>query len=277
MDRAKFFASLRTRASGVFTGTLSQPQVRGMEAILDACQRYAVTDQHHVADVLAQVYHETGTYMLPIKETVMSYHKDKNPSDATVISRLDAAFAKGQLPWVKTPYWRDGWFGRGPIQTTHRRNYEKVGAAIGVDLAANRDRILDPEIGAASAVVGMRDGLYTGKKLSDFDFDKELLKADRPGGQFGPRRIVNGVDGTDKKIAAYHRAFYAALTAAGFDSKLAPVPDPLPTPALLPARPVNDNRPAPATSTGAKAAAAALVAALVAAGAWIGDFFGGWF
>ena len=277
MDRAKLFAALRSRSSAVFGKALTQPQVQGIEAILEACQKYGVTDQHHVADVLAQVYHETGGYMLPIKETVMPSHKDKNPPDAVVIARLNAAFAKGQLPWVKTPYWRDGWFGRGPIQTTHERNYAKIGKAIGVDLVKDRDRILEKGIGAASAVVGMRDGLYTGKKLSDFDFPRELAKADLPGGQFGPRRIVNGVDGTDEKIAGYHRAFYAALTAAGYGAEPVAPPAPIPTPKPAPAAPVVKSEPAPTTSNGEKAAVAALIAALAAAGAWVGNFFQGWF
>lgn len=260
MDRAKFFASVRARASGIFGTSLSPQQVQGCEAILDACEKYRVTDQHHVADILAQVYHETGGYMLPIKETVMPSHKDKNPSDATVIKRLDTAFAKGQLPWVRSPYWRLGWFGRGPIQTTHERNYEKVGQAIGVDLVKNRDRILEPTIGAASAVVGMRDGLYTGKKLADFDFSKELAQVSKTG-SFGPRRIVNGKDGTDVKIAGYHRAFYAALSAAGYGRKPVAPSAPIPTPKPAPASPdwgKPITKPAPA-----KSGLAALISAIL--------------
>lgn len=264
MDREVFFAGLRTPA---LFSRLSQEQVDGINAILDACQKFGVTDQHHVADILAQVFHETGGYMLPIKETVMPSHKDKNPSDSTVISRLDAAFARGQLTWVKTPYWRDGWFGRGPIQTTHKRNYEKIGKAIGVDLVKNRNSILDPAIGAASAVVGMRDGIYTGKKLSDFDFPLELAKV-ATSKRFGPRRIVNGVDGTDVKIAAYHRAFYAALQAAGFGK--APVREvPAPTPMSPPAR----EAPKPAVAAAGGGIIATMVVGAVAASSYIQD---GW-
>ena len=277
MNRAAFFASVRSRTSGVFGGSLSAQQVQGTEAILDACQKYRVTDKHHVANILAQVFHETGGYMLPIKETVMPSHKDKNPSDGAVIKRLDTAYAKGQLKWVKTPYWRDGWFGRGPIQTTHERNYQKVGKAIGVDLVKDRNRILEPEIGAASAVVGMRDGLYTGKKLADFNFGKELAAVEEPKGLFGPRRIVNGKDGTDKKIAGYHRAFYAALTAAGFDGKAAPAPAPVLAPKPAPTAPVAPPKQGAGTSAAAGGIAAALAAAAAAASGWFSGLFDGWF
>lgn len=242
MDRAKFFASLRARASGVFGTSLSQAQVDGTEAILDSCRRNRIANIHHVANVLAQVAHETGGYMLPIKETVYASHKNKNPSDATVIARLDRAYAKGQLPWVKTPYWRDGFFGRGPIMITHRDNYAKLGRRLNVGLAGNPDLALDPRIGADIAVIGMSEGLFTGKKLSDYDFPKAL----RASWQHNPRRIVNGKDGTDTKVAGYHRAFFDALEAGGWQPDPAPIPTPKPeTPDALDRDPVARPDPEP--------------------------------
>lgn len=243
MNRAKFFASVRSRAFGVFGTSLSKAQVEGTEAILDSARRNRMTDPHHVADVLAQVYHETGGHMLGIKETVMPYHKDKNPSDATVIARLDKAYKAGQLPWVRAPYWRDGWFGRGPIMITHQAMYVKVGRRLNVALAANPALAMERNVGADIAVVGMAEGLFTGKKLADFNFERELAQVAETE-RFGPRRIVNGVDGTDVKVAGYHRAFYAALMQAGFDD--VPVPAPKPTkpasPDPVPSAPVPDGQ-----------------------------------
>lgn len=225
MDRAKLYAALRRRDSGVFGTSLSQAQVRGVEAILNSCARNRVTDPHHVANILAQVYHETGGYMLPIKETVYASHKDKNPSDTKVIARLDNAWAKGQLSWVSTPYWRDGAFGRGPIQITHWDNYEKMGKRLGVDLRGNPDLALDPDIGADIAVVGMSEGMFTGKKLSDYSFPNAL----RASPKNHPRRIVNGRDGTDEDITEYHYAFVNAIREAGGaplrDLSQSPAPD----------------------------------------------------
>src|SRR5690606_31114062 len=93
-NRSKFYDSLRK--SALFGPRLSQPQVTGIEAILDACFRHRVDDPHHVCYILANVYRETGGYMFPIKETVYASHKDKNPSDKTVIARLDKAFKAGK-------------------------------------------------------------------------------------------------------------------------------------------------------------------------------------
>lgn len=232
MDRKVFFDQIR--ASGLFGKSLKPEHVAGTEAIIDAAIRYRVTNPHHVAHILAHVFHETGSYMLPIKETVYASHTQKNPSDATVIKRLDDAFKKGQLSWVKTPYWRDGWFGRGQIQITHESNYRKLGDAIGVDLVSDKDRALDLTNSAAIAVVGMSKGLFTGKKLSDYDFPAALDAA--PANH--PRRIVNGIDGTDAKISKYHRTFYNALVKAGYSVEDKPpvipttpeVPAPTPAP-----------------------------------------------
>jgi hypothetical protein len=59
----------------------------------------------------------------------------------------------------------------------------------------------------------MTRGLFTGKKLSDFDFPKALT-AKVP---LNPRRIINGEDGTDGKIAKVHIFFYDALVKAGYN------------------------------------------------------------
>jgi hypothetical protein len=161
-----------------------------------------------MANVLAQVRRETGGIMAPIKETVQASHRDKNPSDDEVIKRLDRAYAKGQLPWVNAPYWRDGWFGRGQIQLTHKANYARFGIS-------RPDDALVPHISAHVAVRGMRDGLFTGNKLADYNFPEALNAVPAE----NPRRIVNGKDGSDAEVAQFHRQFARALQAAGWHAQ----------------------------------------------------------
>jgi predicted chitinase len=247
MNEPAFFAAIRP----AFGNKLSQAHVDGMKSILDAAADNGVTDPHHVAHILAHVRRETGGYMSPIKETVMPSHKDKNPSDAEVIRRLDRAFASGKLTWVKKPYWRDGEFGRGQIQLTHASNRAKFGIK-------NRDDLLKLPISARVAVVGMRDGMFTGKNLADYTFPAAL---DNPP-KSNPRRIVNGQDGSDAEVAKFHRQFYAALIKAGWND--------LPIkPATAPKRPAQAQKPAPASraketaSTAAGGAAGAGVVLLV--------------
>lgn len=222
MNRQAFYASVRQRASGVFGTSLSQRQVAGIEAILDEAERRG-TSRFHLADMLAEVYHETGGQMEPVKETVYASSKDRNPSDATVIARLDKAFAKGQLPWVKKPYWRGGWFGRGLIQLTHEANYAKFGVT--------KQAALDLKTSVRIVFDGMERGLFTGKKLSDYDYDingNPGLK----GYRFKESRaIVNGdVPKVGPLIEKYGNAFLSALAAAGYGAKTAPSVPPVPTP-----------------------------------------------
>lgn len=198
MNNQAFFDAIRP----AFGGNLSLPQVDGMRALLDAGVALPL---HHMANVLANVRRETGGHMSPIKETVMPHHKDKSPSDAEVIRRLDNAFARGQLTWVKTPYWRSGWFGRGQIQITHEDKYRKFGIT-------KKDDALRLDKSAHIAVVGMRDGIFTGRSLSDYTFPDDLDNPPRS----NPRRIVNGQDGSDAEVARFHRQFAAALLAAGW-------------------------------------------------------------
>jgi putative chitinase len=182
-----------------FGGRLTQAQVEGVNRLIRICQAEGLADLRHVANVLAQVFHETGGRMQPVREAFQD-------SDQATIAALDRAWASGRLTWVKAPYWRSGFFGRGDIQITHRANYEKLGVAIGVNIAASPSKALDPEVSGLIAVVGMRDGLFTGRKLADYFSDT----ADDPK---GARAIVNGKDKADL-IAGYHRNFLGALTAA---------------------------------------------------------------
>jgi len=197
MNRQTFFEAYRRKF-----GAMQQATVDGINALLDAGRDLPL---QHMANVLAQVRRETGGWMAPIKETVMPWHDDKNPTDATVIRRLDAAFAKGQLKGVKSPYWREGEFGRGQIQLTHKTNRMKFGIE-------NRDDLLRPHISAMVAVRGMREGLFRGKKLADYDFPAAIYYSP----DNNPRRIVNGKDGSDSEVAVSHTAFSAMLTAAGW-------------------------------------------------------------
>ena len=236
MNRAAFYASVRSRSSGVFGTSLSQQQVEGVEAILDEAEKRG-TSIFHLSAILAEAYHETGGQMQPVKETVYATSKDRNPSDATVIKRLDAAFAKGQLKWVKTPYWREGWFGRGLIQLTHEENYNKFGVT--------KQQALDLKTSVRIVFDGMEKGLFTGRKLEDYDVLSLTHPPIKSFKYYASRSIVNGdMAENGKLIDQYGRAFEAALKAAeyGVGAKTAPeapyapppIPNPTPAPEQLP-------------------------------------------
>lgn len=195
-DNTTLFTYLRRSPFG---GRLVQAQIDGVNLLIETCRAGGVTDLRHAANILAQVFHETGARMQPVREAFAS-------TDAEMAARLERAFKAGRMPSVRKPYWRDGFAGRGHIQITHRENYEKAGKALGVDLVGNPALAIDPIISAKIAVHGMRDGWFTGRKLADF-FDPATDDA------VGARRIVNGTDKA-RLIATYHEAFLGALTAA---------------------------------------------------------------
>jgi predicted chitinase len=140
--------------------------------------------------------------MQPVRETFAA-------TDDDAIKRLEKAWAAGKLPWVKTPYWRrdaDGksWLGRGFVQLTHKANYETLGDAIEVDLITDPDRAMDLDTALKVLFVGMRDGLFTTAKLSDFfNVSKEnWVQA---------RKIINGLESADL-VASYAKTYYAAIS-----------------------------------------------------------------
>jgi len=195
-NQTTFFSYIRRAPFG---GRLTQSQIDGINIILEQWEYYKLIDRRWLANILAEIFHETGGRMQPVRETFAT-------SDAQAKNRLEAAWKAGKLSSVKLPYWRDGWFGRGDIQITHEDNYDRLGKRLGVDLVGNPSLAMDPVISARIAIVGMAEGLFTGKKLSDY-FNEKVDDAE------GARRIVNGTDKA-KLIAGYHKNFLDAIDAA---------------------------------------------------------------
>lgn len=202
---AAFFEAVRP----MFGGSLTQSQVDGFNVIFEAWTRYGTGSDRHLAYVLATAFHETGATMQPVRETFAS-------TDAKAKERLTKAWRAGKLPWVKSNYWSNGWFGRGFVQLTHKENYERAGQKLGIDLVSDPSKAMIPEVSAAILVKGMVEGWFTGKKLADF-----------PSEFVGARRIVNGLDRASK-IAGYAYDFLSAISAA---RAVAPLPKPVTPPA----------------------------------------------
>lgn len=231
MNRKVFYDTVR---NAPFGGVLTQRNIDGTEPLLDYWEKSHRHDPiEFLAYILAGVFHETGGTMVPVRETFAT-------SDSQARGRLEAAWKAGKLRHVKTPYWRDNWFGRGRIQNTHRTNYEKIARRF------NRPGLLDDpnlllqdlNFDAKVTIEGHFMGLWTGKKLSDFmrsgAFDAKSA-----------RQIVNGMD-CASQIALHYRAFLTGLKAALRASPIpSPTPSPTPTPIPLPDAVVNVPPPPP--------------------------------
>lgn len=205
MDKSAFYDALRGGA--MFKGGFTDAQIEGIEAILDQLDASKVSDPRYGAYVMATAFHETARTMQPVRETLAT-------TDDKAVAILDRAFAKGQLTWVKTPYWRKdangkSWLGRGFVQLTHKANYQKAKDKTGIDFVGNPNLAMDAKYAAAIIVRGMLEGWFTGKALKDYIGANTDYK--------GARRIVNGTDKADTiagYAAAFERAFRAAWIAA---------------------------------------------------------------
>jgi len=195
MDRKIFFDKIR---NSLFHGSMSQKQVDGMSSILDEWDLgYSGDDHRWLAYALATTYHETAHTMQPIHELGKRSYFNKYEHGTRIGKRLGNTI-KG-----------DGYRfrGRGFVQLTGRRNYRVAGRMIGVDLVANPEAALDTNNAARILLEGMKRGIFTGKKFSDYI---------HPGGRADyvrARRIINGNDRAGL-IAGYARKFATALRMA---------------------------------------------------------------
>lgn len=195
IDRDKFFAGVR---ASLFAGKLSQSQVDGMTAILDEWDASGLTDLRWLAYMLGTAYHETAKTMQPVRETLAD-------TDDEAIRILESSWKRGRMPWVKSAYWRKdengkSWLGRGLVQLTHEDNYQKFG------LADHPEKAMEMTTAVKVLFIGMQNGMFTGKKLSDYFAG---TKSD----WVSARRIINSLDRAND-IAGYGKKFMAAIEAA---------------------------------------------------------------
>lgn len=171
IDRKEFYSQLRM---AVVKGGLNQSQVDGFEAILDEWEKRRLTDLRWLAYIMATAWHETAYTMQPIEE----YGKGKGKAYAPT------------------------YYGRGLVQITWERNYARLSDAIGTDLVTHPEKALEMDNAIQILFEGMIDGLFTGRKLSDY-FGKS---ADWK----GARAIVNGKDRA-AEIAGYAQKIWDSL------------------------------------------------------------------
>lgn len=154
--------------------------------IIKTCEDHGLL-RNQAAYVLATAEWETARTFEPVKE---------------------AYWVKNAEAWRKKNLRYYPWYGRGFVQLTWEENYIKAGKALGLDLTTNPDKVMDPTISAEILVRGMKEGWFTGKKLSDYI---TLQKSDF----LNARRIVNAMDKASE-IAAFARKYDKELLAAGY-------------------------------------------------------------
>jgi hypothetical protein len=153
--------------------------------ILNECLASNVTDRGQIAYILATAEHEAhlGEWMEEFS-TGIEYEG---------FSEL-GNHQPGDGPRFK---------GRGFVQITGRRNYTDWSSRLSIDLLSLPEQAAEPAIAAKILVQGMRDGTFTGLKLSDFisGETQNFVNA---------RKIINGLDKA-KSIAAIAAEYLEVL------------------------------------------------------------------
>ncbi len=111
---------------------------QAIPTLLKAAQQYGVTDPGQVAYILATTQAEV----------------DFNARNEDGIYSRSGACGE--------------YCGRGYVQLTHVENYERAGQVLGIDLVHNPDLANRPDVAAKIAVLGMKNGWFTTRRLGTF-------------------------------------------------------------------------------------------------------------
>jgi putative chitinase len=200
MNLVKFYEQIRKTPFG---GKLTQAQVDNIEGILHACESEKVVDERHISYILATAFHEC--YNAKFNPNFDPVREGFTNSDVGAISHITDLFNHRKIKINYALPGKNGksFFGRGYVQLTWERNYQRMGKILDIDLYDNPDLALKPEVAAKILVKGMQDGLFTGKSLSVYFNEKtsDLI---------GARRIINGTDQA-QRIAGYAHVFRIAM------------------------------------------------------------------
>lgn len=207
-DYGKFYDFLR--GNHMLGPKISETEFGGCDAIIAACAAGGF-GLSFTAYALATAYHETSGTMQPVHEYGGAAYLRKmydiqgdRPAKARELGNL-------------TPGDGVKYAGRGYPQLTGKANYAKASEKLrehgfDVDLVADPDLAMRPDIAAVIMVYGMLEGWFTGRALPDD------LPRRGPAGlrQFVlSRDVVNGRD-KDDEIAAYAIDFQTGLQQGGY-------------------------------------------------------------
>lgn len=193
----RFFSDWPSRIRGC---PLSDARRESLTLLLLLLDRSPEIPTRQLAYILATIRHETAGTFRPLKE----FRAKPGTRTYTLQQR----------------YWPSGYFGRGYVQLTWERNYaqlterlRRMGVLTPADsLVTTPDLACDPWVAWHVLIVGMQEGLFTGKRLGDY-IDQQRTD------YVNARRVVNGIDQAER-IAGYANEFELLLRAAGLPTAL---------------------------------------------------------
>jgi predicted chitinase len=151
-------------------GSLDATQKDSIRLIVKMFEKYGDKDQNKLIYILATARHESN--FRPIQE------RRASSSQTDVYNRQNA-------------YWYTGYYGRGFVQLTWDRNYEKMSKLLGVDFLSNPDLVMQPKYAARILVQGMLEGAFTRRPLEKYINGSQV-------DFYNARWVVNGLDRAER-------------------------------------------------------------------------------
>lgn len=203
---------------------LTQNQVDGIRLLTEDIDRKCPgMSVQYAAYMMATVQRETGALFQPVRE---GFTKDNDHAVAAVTRLFEEGRIKHNYA-LPDPITGQNYYGRGVVQITSKDNYVKGDVMLKTtypdvvekikehnllgefSLVNDPDFALIPAVASALLIGGMLQGMYTGKKLSDFDNKG-------PNGSYayiGARTIINGLN-MCVQVASFATGWEKALTEA---------------------------------------------------------------
>lgn len=116
-----------------------------IEAIKRECKTQGIGLDTQVAYVLATTQWETAQTFKPVREAFWLSEE-----------------------WRKNNFCYFPYYGRGFVQLTWKTNYQKYSQILGVDMAADPDIAMRPNVALFILVHGFKTGTFTGRKITDY-------------------------------------------------------------------------------------------------------------
>ena len=206
INRTFFFESYKKEYSELLTETKLD-----LEIIFKGIEKYETCKSKpfslkQIAYILATIKHETSNYK-PVIESFWSskanrekyYEEMYDPILGKNETRKQMAINNGnttQGDGVK-------YAGKGYVQITWKKNYQKAKEKFGVDFVTDPDLAIVPSHAINIALYGLDSGMFTGKSIHDYIIND---KCD----YYNARRVINGTDAATT-IKGYAEKFEKCL------------------------------------------------------------------
>ncbi len=187
IDELYFFKKYDEKFS---SNKLSESNKTSLVKIFNAISDYYFSEKRccnlkYIAYMLATVKHETANTFNPISEYGGKKYFERmyDPVLGKSESRKKMAKANGNTKKGDGVKYK----GRGFVQLTWYNNYKKMQDKFGINLTKFPEKALEHSLAIKIMIYGSEEGIFTGKKLSDYLNDK---KTD----YYNARRAINGTD-----------------------------------------------------------------------------------